>query len=58
MGITKGKRPLGRTSRRWEKYIKMDLQGVECRSMDWIDPAEDSDRCWAFVKVVMNLRVP
>jgi len=26
--------------------------------MDWIDVAEDKDRWWAFVNVVVNLRVP
>jgi hypothetical protein len=26
--------------------------------MDWIELAEDRDRCWALVNVVMNLRVP
>jgi hypothetical protein len=34
VGIPKGKRPLGRTGRRWEDYIKMDLQEVEFGSMD------------------------
>jgi len=48
-----GKRPLGRPRRRWEDNIKMDLQEVECRGMDWIDVAQDRDR-W---RTVMNLRV-
>jgi hypothetical protein len=25
---------------------------------DWIDLAQDRNRCWALVNVVMNLRVP
>jgi hypothetical protein len=29
-----GKRPLGRTRRRWEDNIKMDLQEVGCGGMD------------------------
>jgi hypothetical protein len=29
-----GKRPLGRPRRRWEDYIKMDLQEVGCGGMD------------------------
>ena len=28
VGISEGKRPLGRTRRRWENNIKMDLQEV------------------------------
>jgi len=52
------KRPLGRLWHRWEDNIKMDLQEVGCRGMDWIDLAQDKDRWGAFVNVVMNLRVP
>ena len=43
---------------RWEDIIKMDLQEVWCRGMDWIELAEDSDRWWALVNAVMNFRVP
>ena len=28
------------------------------RGMDWIDVAQDRDRCRALVDAVMNLRVP
>jgi hypothetical protein len=35
------KRPLGRTRRRWEDNIKMDLQEVRCGGMDWIELAQD-----------------
>jgi len=39
------KRPLGRSRRRWEDNIKMDLQEVGCGGMDWIELAQDRDRC-------------
>jgi len=52
------KRPLGRPRRRWEDNIKIELQEVGCRGMDWIELAQDLDRWWALVKAVMNLRVP
>ena len=58
VGKPEGKRPLGRARRRWEDNIKMNLQEVGCRIMDWIELAQDRDRCWALVNVGMNLRVP
>jgi hypothetical protein len=39
-----GKRPPGRTRRRWEDNIKLDLQEVGCGGRDWIDLARD--RYW------------
>jgi hypothetical protein len=53
-----GRRPLERPRRRWEDNIKMDLQEVGWRGMDWIVMAEDRDRWRALVSAVMNLRVP
>jgi len=35
----------------------MDLQEVERGVMDWIKLAQDRDRWWALVTVVINLRV-
>jgi len=43
MGKPEGRRPLGRPRRRWEDNIKMDLQEVRCRGMDWIELAQDRD---------------
>jgi len=53
-----GERPLERPRCRWEDNIKMDLQEVGCRRMDWIELAQDRDMRRALVNSVMNLRVP
>jgi hypothetical protein len=39
VGRPEGKRPLERPKCRWEDNIKMDLQEVGCRGMDWIELA-------------------
>ena len=57
VGKPEGKRPLGRPRRRWEDNIKMDLQEVG-RGGNWMELAQDRDRCWALVNTVMNFRVP
>jgi hypothetical protein len=55
VGKTEGKRPLGRSRRRWEHNIKMDdLQKVGCGCMDWIDLVQNRDRWRALVNSVMN----
>ena len=56
MGKPKGKRPFGRHRHRWEDNIKMDLQGLGCGGMDWIELAQDRDRWRALVKAIMKLR--
>jgi hypothetical protein len=53
-----GKSPLERPRLRWENNIKMDLQEVGCGDVEWIEMAQDRDRWWALVNVVMNLGVP
>ena len=44
VGKPEGKRPLGRPRRNWEDNIKMYLQVVGCRGMDWIELVQDRDR--------------
>ena len=58
MGKPESKRLLGRPRRRWEDNIKMDLREVGCDRRDWIGLAEDRDQCRAYIRAVMNLRVP
>jgi hypothetical protein len=58
VGKPEGKRPLERPKRRWEDNIKMDLQEVEYRGLEWTDVAQVRDRWRAFVNVVMKLQVP
>jgi hypothetical protein len=54
---SEGKRQFGRPRRKWEDNIKMDLQEGRWGT-DWIDLAQDRDRCWALVIAVMNIRYP
>jgi hypothetical protein len=58
VGKSEGKRPLGRSRRRWEDNINIDLQEMGCEGMEWIDMAQDRGRWRALVNAVMNLRVP
>jgi len=53
-----GKSPLGRPRLRWEDNIKMDLQGVLCGVINWIELAQERDRWRALLIAVMNPRVP
>jgi hypothetical protein len=55
---------VGKSEEKWplrrprEDNIKMNLQEVECRGMDWIELAQHRDRWQALLNMVMNLRVP
>jgi len=51
-----GKRPLGRSRHRWEDISKKDLHEMRRGFMDWIDMAQDRDRCRALVYAVINIR--
>jgi hypothetical protein len=56
VGKLKGKKSLGRSRRRWENGIKMDLMEIGW-GVEWIHLAQDRDRWLAVVSAVMNLRV-
>ena len=57
VGKPEGKKPLGRPRHTWEDNIKMDLT-VGCDPGEWIDLTEDRDQWRAYIRAVMNLRVP
>ena len=58
VGKPKGKKPLGRSIRRWEDNNKMDLQEVGMSCGDWMELAQDRDRWRALVGTLRNLWVP
>jgi hypothetical protein len=58
VGKPEGKTPLGRPRHRRKENIRMDLQEVGRRYMDWIGVPQDRDRWQAIVNAVMNLWVP
>jgi hypothetical protein len=58
VGRREGKRPLGRSRRRWKDNIKMDLMEIGIDGANWIQLAQDKVQWRAFVNTVMNLRVP
>jgi hypothetical protein len=54
VGKPEGKRPLGRSRRRWVDNFKIDLREIGWDGMDWIELAQDRDS----LNTVMDLRVP
>lgn len=53
-----GKRQLRKPTRRWEIILKIDLQGVGWRDIDWIAMSQDKDSRRELLNAVMNNRVP
>ena len=51
-----GKRPLGRTRRRWEENIRMDLEEIGINAGNWVDSAQNRDYWRTLVNVSSNLR--
>jgi len=58
VGKPEGKRPLGRSRRRWEDNITMDLQEVGEGRGDWMELVQDRDGWRTLVGTVRNFRVP
>jgi hypothetical protein len=42
-GSSTGKRPLGRSGRRWEENIKIDLKEIDINTRNCVDSTQDRD---------------
>jgi hypothetical protein len=58
VGKPEGKKPLGRSRRRWVDNIKIDLRKIGWGGIDLIDLAQVRDQWRVLVNTVMNFRVP
>ena len=58
VGRPEGKRSSERPRCRWEDNIKMDLREVGWDTGNWIHLAQDRVHMRAYVRAVMNLRIP
>jgi hypothetical protein len=58
VGRPEGKRPLGRPWHRREDNIKMDLRKIGIDGANWIRLAQVRVQWQAFVRMIMNPRVP
>ena len=58
VGKLEGRGPLGRSRRRWEDNMKMDLEELGRGCGDWMELAQDRDRWRAQMSTVMNFGVP
>ena len=56
-GNPKGKRPLGRPSRRWEDNNRMDHEEIGMNAGNWVDSALDRHYWRALVNATLNFRV-
>jgi hypothetical protein len=56
-GKPEGNRPLGRTRRRWEDGIRMDLRKIGWERVEWIQLVCDRGWWQALVNTAMNLWV-
>jgi hypothetical protein len=57
-GKSYGNIHLGRTRRRWEDNIRMDLKETGINTRNWVDSAQDRNYLRALVNEALNLRVP
>jgi hypothetical protein len=57
VGKPEGKKPLGRSRRKWKDNINVDLKEIGYGGVDWIELAQDRERWRGLVNAVMNFRV-
>jgi len=58
VGKPEGKRSRGRSWRRWEDNIRIDLREIEWEDVDWMHLSQDRDQRQAVVNTVMNSQAP
>jgi hypothetical protein len=57
VGKSDGKGPLVEPRHKWEDNIKLYIKEIDLDVMDWINVAQDRDKWWHVVNMVMNLQV-
>jgi hypothetical protein len=58
VGKPEGKRPLGKSRRRWVDNIKMDLREIGWTGMEWTDLVQDGNQWRVLANMVINLQIP
>jgi hypothetical protein len=53
-----GKKPLGRTRRRWADNIRIDLRETGWKIVDWTEFDQDRGYWWALVNAVITFQAP
>jgi hypothetical protein len=56
-GKPTGKRPLGRSRRRWENNIRMNLKEIGINTINWVVLTQDMDYWRALVNAALKRRV-
>jgi hypothetical protein len=58
VGNRQSYRPLETPRCKWEDDIKVDVEKIGWKGAEWMNLAEDRDKCRAVVNTAMNVRVP
>jgi hypothetical protein len=52
VGMLEWKKPLGRTRRRWENNISIELREIRWKDVDWVNLAQARGQWRALVNIV------